>query len=92
MDNLCLACAPCNLYKGSTLAAADPLTNRLTRLFNPRLHDWFDHFAVNSDATLRGITPEGRSTIVVLRINETPRINQRTIETRLGNYPCQTDS
>lgn len=30
--NLCLACAPCNRFKGADVAAIDPLTNDATRL------------------------------------------------------------
>lgn len=37
-DNLALACLECNRYKGSDLAAIDPLTGQITSLFNPRFH------------------------------------------------------
>ncbi len=89
--NLCLACAPCNRFKGADVAAIDPLTNDATRLFNPRQQNWQDHFLINPDASLSGNTPEGRATTIVLRMNEATRIEQRFDERLLGNYPCQTD-
>ena len=35
--NLCLACRPCNQFKGILTAAENPLTGELASLFNPRL-------------------------------------------------------
>lgn len=37
-ENLAYACFECNLAKGSDIAAFDPLTGNMTRLFHPR-HD-----------------------------------------------------
>lgn len=37
------------------------------------------------------MTPEGRATILVLRMNEAPRVEQRLGERLLGNYPCQSN-
>ncbi len=91
IDNLCVSCADCNRYKGDNVAAIDPLTNDATRLFNPRQQNWQDHFFINPDASLSGNTPEGRATALVLRMNESLRIEQRFDERLLGNYPCQTD-
>ena len=88
-DNLCLACAPCNRHKGAEIAAIDPHTEQATRLFNPRRQNWDEHFQVNSDASLTGLSPEGRATVLVLRMNEAPRIEQRFGERLLGDYPCQ---
>jgi 5-methylcytosine-specific restriction endonuclease McrA len=61
-DNLCLACYPCNAHKGSNVAALDPLTNQATRLYDPRQQAWDDHFVLQEDAIILGITPEGRTT------------------------------
>lgn len=88
-DNLCLACPECNTHKGSNVAALDPLTGNATKLYNPRQQKWDDHFRINSDATLSGLTPEGRATIFVLRINDVERVKQRLGELRVGDYPCQ---
>lgn len=88
-DNLCLACAKCNGYKRSNVAALDPLTRAATKLYDPRYHNWDDHFAINSDATLSGLTPEGRATILVLRMNDEERVIQRLGDLMIGDYPCR---
>ncbi|MBZ0297539.1 MAG: HNH endonuclease [Anaerolineae bacterium] len=88
LDNLCLACYQCNAYKGSNIAAADPVTGEATFLYHPRKQRWDEHFALNDDATLRGITPEGRVTIEVMRINDEARVYYRRIAITLGQYPC----
>ena len=89
-DNLCLACYDCNIYKGSNVAALDPLTQAATKLYNPRQQEWDVHFRINTDATISGLTPEGRATILVLRMNDDERVKQRLGEMSVGEYPCQT--
>lgn len=76
-QNLALACIDCNLGKGSNLAGLDPDTGALTSLFHPRRHIWSEHFAWNGPV-LTGLTPEGRTTIVVLNINDGERIEIRS--------------
>lgn len=90
-DNLCLACPDCNAYKGENVAALDPLTHKATRLYDPRQQNWDNHFKINLDATLSGLTPEGRATILVLRLNDEERAKQRSGEMTAGEYPCQKD-
>lgn len=90
-DNLCLACYDCNIYKGSNVAALDPLTRAATKLYDPRQQQWDNHFKINPDATLTGLTPEGRATLHVLRINDEERVKQRLDEMLVGDYPCQKD-
>lgn len=87
-ENLCLACYKCNGYKGSNVAALDPLTGDATKLYHPRQQKWDEHFSINGDATLSGLTPEGRTTIVVLRMNDDQRVKQRFGELTVGDYPC----
>src|SRR5947209_2383349 len=43
-DNLALACFLDNSYKGTNLAGVDPVTERVTPLFNPRHQSWKRHF------------------------------------------------
>lgn len=88
LDNLCWACYQCNGFKGSNMAAADPITGKATFLFNPRKQNWDDHFRVNPDATITGITPEGRVTIDVMRINDEARVQYRQDALAMGEYPC----
>lgn len=89
-ENLCLACIKCNGYKGPNVAALDPLTGAATKLFDPRHQPWQDHFRVNDDATIQGLSPEGRTTIAVLRINEPSRIQSRQELAEFGLFPCDT--
>ncbi|MCA9331158.1 HNH endonuclease [Candidatus Saccharibacteria bacterium] len=88
-ENLCLACLKCNSFKGPNVAALDPNTGEATKLFNPRKQHWHDHFDIQEDATILGITPEGRATVAVLRMNYGGgRMAQRRMSMDLGEYPC----
>ncbi|MCA9885840.1 MAG: HNH endonuclease, partial [Anaerolineae bacterium] len=78
----------CNSFKGPNVAALDPKTREATRLFNPRRQTWNEHFEIRSDATIVGLTPEGRVTVAVLRINQEARVTQRRMSILLGEYPC----
>jgi len=68
LGNLALACLHCNSHKGPNIAGIDPVTRRLTRLFDPRRHKWERHFRWEQDR-LVGRTPIGRTTIRVLAMN-----------------------
>jgi hypothetical protein len=67
-SNLALACFYCNGYKGPNISGLDPLTDKLTPLFNPRRHKWAKHFRYQG-GELIGRTAVGRTTVEVLRIN-----------------------
>ncbi len=67
-SNLALACWYCNSFKGPNISGLDPLTKKLTRLFDPRRHKWSHHFRYQG-AVLIGRTAIGRTTIRVLQIN-----------------------
>lgn len=69
LDNLALACFRCNGYKGPNLAGIDPQSGEIVPLFNPRRDSWGEHFEW-SGAVLRGLSPMGRATIDVLRMND----------------------
>lgn len=90
-DNLCLACYRCNGYKGSDIASADPVTQQATFSFHPRRQRWSDHFALDGGLILP-ITPEGRVTIIVLKLNMPIQINQRAALTASGHYPCASNT
>src|SRR5687768_14929437 len=77
-DNLALACIDCNLHKGSNIAGIDPLSGEMTELFNPRVHRWEDHFALNG-AYVAGITAIGRTTIYVLAMNSDEQVLLRSL-------------
>jgi hypothetical protein len=86
-NNLALSCSPCNLYKGTNIAAADPETGEPTFLFHPRRHLWDDHFQLDG-VLIQPLTPEGRATVLVLHLNDAERVEQREWLARLGHYPC----
>ncbi|MEZ4592636.1 MAG: HNH endonuclease [Chloroflexota bacterium] len=69
-DNLCLACAWCNSYKGVSVTATDPETGEECRLFHPRQQRWADHFEWREDGIfVEGKTAVGRATVGALKIN-----------------------
>jgi hypothetical protein len=78
MDNLCWACAWCNSFKGTDIAAHPPGSDAIVRLFNPRTDRWEDHF-IWEGAALRGKTSIGSATIQLLRINLPERIRHRSL-------------
>ncbi len=86
-DNLCLSCSNCNGFKGSDIASNDPMTGVLTRLFNPRRQHWTDHFRLTG-AVIEPLTPEGRVTVFLLRLNRSEQVEERIALIELGRYPC----
>ncbi len=86
-DNLCLACYRCNGFKGSDIASADPVTGAATFLFHPRHQRWEDHFRLRG-GVIEPLTPEGRVTVLILRLNAPEQIAQRTALMVEERYPC----
>jgi len=75
-DNLAYACFQCNRYKGSDLSSIDHQTGAVTPLFNPRAQRWGDHFRLE-DAIIVPLTPEGRATVFLLRLNSPEKVAER---------------
>lgn len=87
-ENLCLACRPCNEYKGDSTQTVDPLSGDVTSLFNPRLQDWHTHFEWAPDGTrVVGRTMIGRATIVALRMNNQTVVSARQRWVIAGWHP-----
>jgi 5-methylcytosine-specific restriction endonuclease McrA len=84
--NLCLSCAVCNRYKGSDLASVDPLTQQVVLLYHPRQDDWNTHFQLIG-AFIEGLTPKGRATVQLLRMNDADSVDERARLIKLGRYP-----
>ena len=76
IDNLALACWRGNRHKGSDLTSFDPQTRELSPLFNPRTQVWTEHFAYERERII-GLTPEGRTTVNLLRLNSEERLSER---------------
>jgi hypothetical protein len=75
-DNLCLSCLDCNRHKGSDFASFDPVTDEIALLFNPRRDVWTEHFELIGPRIVP-LTPTGRVTVFVLKLNDEMRIRTR---------------
>ena len=84
--NLALACFPCNNHKGPSIAGLDPVTKKLTPLFNPRRHKWDRHFRWDGPV-LVGRTAVGRATVVTLGANLDHRVELRSYLIHEGGFP-----
>jgi len=76
VTNLALARRFCNLHKGPNLTSIDPESDRLVPLFNPRVDEWIEHFALN-ELQIVGLTDVGRTTVSLLNMNDPERIQVR---------------
>jgi HNH endonuclease len=84
--NLALACFDCNRFKGPNIASLDPVTGNLVTLFNPRTQRWSEHFKLNGGRIVP-LTPVGRATEIMLRLNLPVRAKARERWIALGLYP-----
>lgn len=84
--NLALACFDCNRSKGSDIASLDPVSGDLVALFNPRTQSWSEHFRTHGGEIIP-LTPVGRATERMLKLNLPSRIEARERWARLGLYP-----
>jgi hypothetical protein len=76
IENLALCCGRCNLYKGPNIAGIDAKTRQITRLFNPRLDIWTEHFRKDG-ALIVGVSDVGRTTANLLVFNLPVRVAAR---------------
>jgi hypothetical protein len=86
MENCALACVSCSLRKGARENAIDPMTSQIVRIFNPRLDEWANHFTWD-DTLLRGVSPIGRGTIELLKLNRTLILAIRSEEKFQNRHP-----
>ncbi len=86
--NLWLACSLCNNHKGDRIAAIDPETGDLVRLFNPRQQRWLEHFAWMPEGDrMTGLTSTGRATIIALQLNRPTLVRARRLWVVAGWHP-----
>jgi hypothetical protein len=85
LDNLAYACFRCNRFKGPNLATRDPQTGEVVVLFNPRAERWSAHFEL-AGAEIIPLTPVGRGTVFLLRMNDEQRLLLRAELLRQGRY------
>jgi 5-methylcytosine-specific restriction endonuclease McrA len=84
--NLAYACLRCNAWKGSDVGSLDPETGAFVSLFHPRRHRWEDHFVLRGPR-IEPITPEGKATARLLKLNLDKRVVERQLLTAAGRYP-----
>jgi hypothetical protein len=84
--NLALCCHQDNRHKGPNLTGIDPITKKLTRLFNPRRHKWSRHFRWDGPM-LVGRTAIGRTTVAVLGMNLRHRVILREALIAVDRFP-----
>jgi hypothetical protein len=84
--NLAWACFDCNRFKGSDIASLDVVTQALVPLFHPRAHVWLEHFHL-AGGEIQPLTPIGRVTVALLKLNLPPRVEVRATLVQTGQYP-----
>jgi hypothetical protein len=87
-ENLWLSCRRCNEFKGTQVAAGDPLGGEQVQLFNPREQAWDEHFVWSEDGTaIISKTPCGRATVRALRVNNPEVVVARRLWVSVGWWP-----
>jgi hypothetical protein len=89
LDNLALSCPNCNRFKGSDIGSIDRENGQLTALYHPRTQAWEDHFRLDGPLIVP-LTPEGRVTVRLLRLNRPEQLDERRGLITLGRYPCRS--
>lgn len=77
-ENLAFACFHDSNFKGDNLAGLDPADDSLTRLFNPRIDFWPEHFEFRNGEIIPR-TGIGRTTLYVLNMNAPVRVMARRL-------------
>jgi hypothetical protein len=67
--------------RAPNLTGIDPITGEIVPLFDPRRDRWPDHFRFRGPV-IEGVTAVGRTTIKVLSMNDTRRIDRRELLAR----------
>lgn|ERR1051325_1430476 len=84
--NLALACISCSLRKGPRQTGLDGETGRRVPLFHPRRDNWNEHFRWDGLEAV-AITPKGRATIELLKLNRPSILAIREEEALRGRHP-----
>lgn len=87
-DNLAFACQGCNNHKYNRTHGTDPATGETVAMFHPRGQRWQDHFVWTADgAVVVGVSPTGRATVEMLRLNRDGLVNLRRLLYSAGLHP-----
>jgi HNH endonuclease len=88
-SNLALACRSCNGSEFTSMAASDPLTGLVVRLFNPRTDRWVESFTIDLESgEVIGQTDVGRATADRLRMNGPRQRHARRLWIYLFGFPA----
>ncbi|MBZ0293916.1 MAG: HNH endonuclease, partial [Anaerolineae bacterium] len=79
-------CLDCNRNKGSDFASFDPESGEIALLYNPRQDPWEAHFRLD-EARIIPLTPKGRVTEFILKLNDSKRLLNRQRLFKLRRYP-----
>lgn len=92
MDNLALACFPCNRRKSDRQESVDPETGEAIHLFHPRQDQWPEHFIWSYDGlSIIGRTAIGRATVEALELNRKRAQRLRATDREVGRHPPEDD-
>jgi hypothetical protein len=72
--------------KGPNIASVDPETSVIVPLFHPRRNAWLEHFSLDEDGRLRGLTPAGRVTVLLMDMNDPDRVSLRSLLIRTSRW------
>ena len=86
LHNLAYACLRCNVSKGSDIGSIDAASGSFVSLFHPRRHRWDNHFVLRG-ALIEPLTPKGRATVQLLKLNVEKRVVERRVLADAGRYP-----
>ncbi len=86
-----MACSRCNGYKHDRMIGIDPLSGNEAELFNPRTRPWEEHFEwVKAGLEINGLTPTGRATVAMLKMNDSLIVAARSLWIQWGVHPPST--
>lgn len=86
LENLALACLPCNRAKGSDIGSL--VHDRFTPFYNPRTDSWLDHFELAPDGVrIVPLSDIGSATVRILGFNLPERLEERAMLRAIGRYP-----
>lgn len=86
LNNLAYVCSSCNWKKGPNISTVLHIEGPLIQLFNPRIHDWVEHFEVQKGIILP-LTLIAEGTIKLLELNQDNKIEERFEMMLAGFYP-----
>ena len=92
LENLCLACFHCNRRKSAKTTAMDHETGQKITIFNPRQHQWPEHFIWSDDGLyIIPLTAVGRVTVETLDLNRPRILNIRLADVMVERHPPTGD-